>query len=280
MKTVLITGTSSGIGREIALTAARDGWTTIATMRDLDRAGPLREAPVDIRRLDVTDADSIADCLDGVMATYGRLDAVVNNAGISNFDPTLEMSTMDALRANLEVNFFGVIAVSRAAMPMLRASRGRLLSIGSVHGVVGQPFNEAYCAAKFAVEGFMESLAPVAAEHGVAVSIVVPGFVPGTSFGRFPDINRRTIQAASGPYAPTFAAYFDWVASQGWEAAGQRPQEVAEVVVRTLDAERPPLRVPTNDWVATYLDQKLADRDGSAIQTLARTWIGATTSPK
>jgi NAD(P)-dependent dehydrogenase (short-subunit alcohol dehydrogenase family) len=280
VKTVLITGTSSGIGRATAVAAAEAGWTTIATMRDLDRAGPLREASVDIRRLDVTDAASIADCLDGVRQTYGQLDAVVNNAGIANFDPTMEMSTMDNLRANLEVNFFGVVAVSRAAMPLLRASRGRLLTIGSVHGVVGQPFNEAYCAAKFAVEGFMEALAPVALQHGVAVSILVPGFVPGTSFGRFPDINRRTIQAASGPYAPTLAAYFDWVVNQGWEAAGQKPEDVAGVVVQTLEAERPPFRVPTNDWAAAYLDQKLADRDGSAIQTLARTWIGATTSEK
>jgi NAD(P)-dependent dehydrogenase (short-subunit alcohol dehydrogenase family) len=280
VKTVLITGTSSGIGRAIAVAAAEAGWTTIATMRDLDRAGPLRDASVDIRRLDVTDAASIADCLDGVRQTYGQLDAVVNNAGIANFDPTMEMSTMDNLRDNLEVNFFGVVAVSRAAMPLLRASRGRLLTIGSVHGVVGQPFNEAYCAAKFAVEGFMEALAPVALQHGVAVSILVPGFVPGTSFGRFPNINRRTIQAASGPYAPTLAAYFDWVVNQGWEAAGQKPEDVAGVVVQTLEAERPPFRVPTNDWAAAYLDQKLADRDGSAIQTLARTWIGATTSPK
>jgi NAD(P)-dependent dehydrogenase (short-subunit alcohol dehydrogenase family) len=157
---------------------------------------------------------------------------------------------------------------------MLRAARGRLLTIGSVHGVVGQPFNEAYCAAKFAVEGFMESLAPVAAEHGVTVSVVVPGFVSDTSFGRFPDINRRTIQAASGPYAPTFGAYVDWVTGPGLEAAGQKAQEVADVVVRTLDAERPPFRVPTSRWVADYLDRKLADRDGSTVQTLARTWIG------
>ena len=122
---------------------------------------------VEVRQLDVTEAESIASCLAGLRETYGRLDAVVNNAGISNFDPTMEMSTMDALRANMEVNFFGVVAVSRAAMPLLRASRGRLLTIGSVHGIVGQPFNEAYCAAKFAVEGFMEALAPVAEAHGV-----------------------------------------------------------------------------------------------------------------
>jgi NAD(P)-dependent dehydrogenase (short-subunit alcohol dehydrogenase family) len=281
MTTVLITGASSGIGLATAVAAARAGMTTVATMRDLGRATALCEAAdnagvaVDIRRLDVTDEQSIASCVQGVQDTYGGLDALVNNAGISNFDPTVEMSSAAALRTNMEVNFFGVIAVSRAAMPLLRAGRGRLLTIGSVHGVVGQPFNEAYCAAKFAVEGFMESLAPVAQAHGVKVSIVVPGFVPDTNFGVFPDINRTTIEAASGPYAPTFAAYLEWVTGQGWESAGQKAQEVADVVVRTLSLAEPPFRVPANDWAAQYLEHKLADRDGSVIQSLARTWIGA-----
>lgn len=276
---VLVTGTSSGIGLATAVTAASAGFTVVATMRDPRRARALRDAAdragvtVDVRRLDVTEAESITTCVDGVASTYGRLDAVVNNAGIANFDPTMEMSTMAALRANLEVNFFGVVAVSRAAMPLLRASRGRLLTIGSVHGIAGQPFNEAYCAAKFAVEGFMESLAPVAAEHGVKVSIVVPGFVPDTSFGVFPGINRSTVEAASGPYAPTYAAYLDWVTSQGWEAAGQPSQEVADAVVRTLCAAEPAFRVLTSQWVADYVAPKLADLDGSAVQSLARTWL-------
>jgi NAD(P)-dependent dehydrogenase (short-subunit alcohol dehydrogenase family) len=278
LKTVLITGTSSGIGLATAITAARAGWNTIATMRNPANAQNLREAAteagvsVDIRRLDVTDAGSVEACFDSVE----RLDALVNNAGISNFDPTVEMSTMDNLRANLEVNFFGVIAVSRAAMPLLRSSKGRLLTVGSVHGVVGQPFNEAYCAAKFAVEGFMESLAPVAEAHGVKVSVVVPGFVPDTNFGVFPDINRKTIEAACGLYAATFAAYINWIGSQGWEGAGQKAQEVAEVIVRTLETPDPPFRVPTNDWAASYLSAKLSDQDGSRVQTLARTWIGGT----
>lgn len=281
MKTVLITGTSSGIGLATAVTAARAGYTVIATMRDPGRARPLLDAAasagvtVDVHRLDVTDSESIAACVEAVVERYGRLDAVVNNAGISNFDPTMEMSTMEDLRTNLDVNFFGVIAVSRVAMPFLRAVSGRLVTIGSVHGVVGQPFNEAYCAAKFAVEGFMESLAPVAQAHGVRVCVVVPGFVSGTRFGVFPDINRGTIQAASGAYASTFAAYFDWVVSQGWQAAGQDAQEVAETVVRTLTAEDPPFRVATSKWVEDYLSEKLADRDGGRIRQLARTWIGA-----
>ncbi|MEU6238297.1 SDR family NAD(P)-dependent oxidoreductase [Kitasatospora sp. NPDC047058] len=277
---VLITGSSSGIGLATAVAAARAGFTTVATLREPARARELTEAAgragvtLDVRRLDVTDAGSVAACLAGVAETHGRLDALVNNAGVSNSDPTLEMSTMAALRANLEVNFFGVIAVSRAALPLLRATAGRLVTIGSVHGVVGQPFNEAYCAAKFAVEGFMESLAPVAAAHGVRVSVVVPGYVPDTRFGVFPDIDRTTVQAASGPYAPTFADYLAWVGGQGWEAAGQPAREVAEVVVRTLRAERPAFRVPTNAWAAAYLEQKLADPDGATVQTLANTWIG------
>ncbi|MFG3229330.1 SDR family NAD(P)-dependent oxidoreductase [Kitasatospora sp. NPDC048194] len=279
-RVLLITGTSSGIGLATAVAAARAGYTTVATMRDPARAGALRSAAgaagvaLDVRRLDVTDPGSVADCLDAVRRTYGRLDAVVNNAGVSNSDPTLEMSTDAALRANLDVNFFGVVTVSRAAMPLLRAAGGRLVTIGSVHGVIGQPFNEAYCAAKFAVEGFMEAFAPVAAAHGVRVSVVVPGFVPDTAFGVFPDIDRTTIEAASGPYAPTFAGYLDWVGGQGWESAGQPAREVAEVVVRTLREPRPPFRVPAGAWAADYLAVKLADPDGSTVQTLARTWLG------
>ncbi|MFE6051511.1 SDR family NAD(P)-dependent oxidoreductase [Kitasatospora sp. NPDC056446] len=279
-RVLLITGTSSGIGLATAVAAARAGYTTVATLREPARADALRAAAgaagvtVDVRRLDVTDAASVTDCLAAVRRTYGRLDAVVNNAGVSNSDPTLEMSTDAALRANLDVNFFGVAAVSRAAMPLLRASGGRLLTVGSVHGVIGQPFNEAYCAAKFAVEGFMEALAPVAEAHGVRVSVVVPGFVPDTRFGIFPDVDRTTLAAASGPYAPTFAGYLDWVGGQGWESVGRPAREVAEVVVRTLREPRPPFRVPAGEWAARYLAAKLADTDGSAVQTLARTWLG------
>ncbi|MER7133420.1 SDR family NAD(P)-dependent oxidoreductase [Streptosporangium saharense] len=276
---LLVTGTSSGIGLATAVTAARAGFTVVATMRDPSRADELDEAAgqagvtLDVRRLDVTDADSVAACLGEVRRAHGRLDALVNNAGISNSDPTMEMSTLEALRANLEVNFFGVVAVSRVAMPLLRASKGRLLTVGSVHGVVGQPFNEAYAASKAAVEGFMESLAPVAARHGVRVGVVVPGFVPGTRFGIFPGVNRETVRTASGPYAETFSDYLAWVTGQGWEGAGQSRWEVAEVVVRALTDEAPPFRIATGDWVTAYLSRKLADPDGSAVQKLAGTWV-------
>lgn len=278
---VLITGTSSGIGLATAIAAARAGFTTVATMRDPARGAALREVAghsgtaVDVRRLDVTNAASIEACIEGVIDTYGRLDAVVNNAGVANSDPTMEMSTMAALRANMEVNFFGAVAVSRAAMAHLRASRGRLVTIGSVHGVIAPPFNEAYSAAKFAVEGFMESLAPVAAEAGVTVSLVVPGPVRGTNFGIFPDVNRQTVLAASGPYAPTMSAFIDWQNQHFW-ADAQSPGEVADAVIQALTADHPAFRILTSDWAAEYVGAKLTDRDGTVIQARTRSWVAGT----
>ena len=181
-RVLVITGTSSGIGLATAVAVARHGFVTVATMRDPSRAGRLLEAAgaagvtVDIRQLDVTDAASVSSCIDGVVADHGRIDAVVNNAGAGHLG-TIETESVDDVRRVMEVNCFGVVAVTKAAMPHLRASGGRLVTVSSVGGAIGQPFNEAYCAAKFAVEGFMESLVPVAATVGVTVVVIEPGAV-------------------------------------------------------------------------------------------------------
>lgn len=211
--TVLVTGTSSGIGLEVALGCARAGWRTVATMRDVSRAARLRAAVtaadlvdlVDVRQLDVVDPASVAAAVAGVVDRYGRLDAVVNNAGAGHLG-TLEQEGVDAVRAVMEVNFFGVLHVSRAALPHLRASGGRLVTVSSVGGVIGQPFNEAYCAAKFAVEGFMESLTPVAATVGVAVTVVEPGAV-ASEFVTNVGLDRDAAVAAAGAYGPGLRAY-------------------------------------------------------------------------
>ena len=102
---------------------------------------------------------------------------------------------------------------------------------------------------------------------------MVPGFVHDTEFGRFPDISRVTIQAASGPYASTVADYFRWVTDEGWGGAAQSRWEVADVVVETIVSPAPAFRIPTSALVRDYLDHKLADLDGADIQTLARGWI-------
>ncbi|MFF9090618.1 SDR family NAD(P)-dependent oxidoreductase [Streptomyces sp. NPDC014991] len=275
-RTVLITGTSSGIGLSAAVAAARAGWHTVATLRDTTRAGALREAAaeagvtLDIRQLDVTDETSVTAAVDGVIADHGRLDAVVNNAGAGHLG-TLENDAMDDVRDVMEVNFFGVLNVSKAALAHLRATGGRLVTVTSVGGVIGQPFNEAYCAAKFAVEGYMESLAPVARTLGVSVSVVEPGAV-ATEFVNNVGVDLNA-DIAAGPYSDALRRYIDRATEQFLKADVQTSAAAAEAVMEALHADRPAFRIQTSDWARTFVGTKLADVDGSAVQDLTATWI-------
>ncbi|QLY31843.1 SDR family NAD(P)-dependent oxidoreductase [Nocardia huaxiensis] len=268
-KVVLITGTSTGIGLALAAAAVDAGYRVVATLRNPDRGDAVRSTGADVRTLDVTDAKSVADCLAGVIADYGRLDAVVNNAGASVLG-TVENLPMAEIRRALEVNFFGVVEVTRAAMPHLRASGGRVVTVSSVGGVVGQPFNEAYCAAKFAVEGFMESLAPVAATVGVGVSLVEPGAV-ATEFVANAGVNPAHAIAEAGPYAPALKAYIE--RTLGAYTVGQTAEEVAAVVMQALTAEPIVFRWQTSDWARDFVTNKLLDLDGSRVQGLTGGWV-------
>ncbi len=274
---VLITGTSTGIGLASAVATARTGRRVIATMRDTAKAEPLLKAAaeagvgelVEVRRLDVVRAASITECLDETLAEHGRLDAVVNNAGAGHVG-TIERMSLEDVRSAMEVNYFGVVAMTRAAMPHLRASGGRLVTVTSVGGVVGQPFNEAYCAAKFAVEGFMESLAPVAATVGVRVSVVEPGAV-ASEFVTNVNADVPALLDAAGPYAPALGAYIDRTLKTFGGA--QTPEEAAASIVHALTAPEPPFRLQTSDEARGFVGTKLADLDGTAVQGLTGTWV-------
>ncbi len=275
-RVVLVTGTSSGIGLAAAVAAAVAGWTTVATLRNPARAEALKQAAaavgvtLDIRALDVTDPASIAACLNGVLADHGRLDALVNNAGAAHVG-TAENDDMAEIRACLEVNFFGVVAMTKAALPHLRVSGGRVLTVSSVGGVVGQPFNEAYCAAKFAVEGYMESLAPVAATVGVTIGVVEPGAVASefvTNLGMDP----AAMIDEAGPYGPALQNYLARVSGQ-FATSAQPATEVADVIVGLLAADELPFRSQTSTSATGFAGIKLGDLDGSAVQELTRAWV-------
>jgi NAD(P)-dependent dehydrogenase (short-subunit alcohol dehydrogenase family) len=180
-KIALVTGTSSGIGLSTAVQLAQHGFTVIATMRDIEKAGPLQAraqevgVEIDLQRLEVQDNASVANCVQYVLQKYGHIDLLVNNAG-AGFRGTMEQTSLPELRRTMEVNFFGVWRLTQAVFPTMRdAHAGRIITVTSIGGIIGQPFNDAYCAAKFAVEGFMESLAPVARRLGIAISLIEPG---------------------------------------------------------------------------------------------------------
>ena len=276
-RTALITGTSSGIGLHTAVAAASAGWTVIATMRDTSRAEALRQAAdaagvtLDIQALDVTDAAQIEAVVAGIVSEHGALDAVVNNAGAGRVG-TVELMPMTEVRNTMEVNFFGVVTVTKAAMPHLRASGGRVLTISSVGGVVGQPFNEAYCAAKFAVEGFLESLHPVAATVGVGVCVIEPAAV-GSEFVANIGVDRDALVADAGAYGPAFGAYLERTA--GAFANAQAVDEVGALVAGALDLDPLPFRLQTSDGARAFVGMKLADLDGSTVTRFTSTWVAA-----
>ena len=210
MPVALVTGTSSGMGLHTAVQLAGRGHTVVATVRDLTRADRLLAAcdeagvRVDVRTLDVTDHAGGAALVDAVVAVHGSLDVLVNNAGRGAV-ATAEQLTMDQVREQLETNYLSVVALTKAALPHMRAAgRGRIVTVTSVGGAVGQPFADAYCGAKFAVEGFMQSLAPVAERLGVQVCVVEPGAV-ASDFVANADLE----PAATGddPYSDLLAAY-------------------------------------------------------------------------
>jgi NAD(P)-dependent dehydrogenase (short-subunit alcohol dehydrogenase family) len=276
-KTVLITGTSSGIGLAAAVAAAEAGWHVIATMRNTAKADNLLQAAgaagvterVQIAELDVVEPASAVACVDAVVAEHGRLDAVINNAGAA-FVGTIEQTGVEDVRKTMEVNFFGVLNVTHAAMPHLRAARGRLITVTSVGGVVGQPFNEAYCAAKFAVEGFMESLAPLARTVGVRVSVVEPGAV-ASDFVSNLGLDLPALLEAVGPYAPALEAYLGRTGETF--ATAQTPADAVAPIIETLDADEPAFRVQTSARARELVGAKLADLDGSAVQRMTGSWI-------
>ncbi|MDR6864478.1 SDR family oxidoreductase [Phycicoccus sp. 3266] len=271
----LVTGTSSGMGLHTAIGLARAGLTVVATMRDTAKDADLRRAAdeagveVDVRALDVTDAHQSVEAVAGVVADHGGVDVLVNNAGRGAV-ATLEQLSDEQLQAQLDVNYLGVARLTRLVLPGMRAAgRGRVVTVTSVGGAVGQPFADAYCGAKFAVEGLMQSLAPVAASFGVVVSVVEPGAVASEFTA---NVHRADAGAEDGdPYAGLLAAYLRRTAGAFDDA--QTSQQAAEVIVEAATTHQPRFRWQTSAQAEQFVGLSLADLDGSRVVGTTSTWI-------
>jgi NAD(P)-dependent dehydrogenase (short-subunit alcohol dehydrogenase family) len=182
-KIAVITGTSSGIGLLTAVELAKSGFQVVASMRDLGRRERLEQAAtaagvlpyIDIRRLDVTDFDLIPSFIDKVLQDHGRIDVLVNNAGfaVAGFAEDL---TLGEIRAQFETNFFGHVAMTKAVLPAMRRQRsGHVIMVSSISGMHGSLVVSSYCASKFALEGWSESLRFEVNSLGIKVVLVEPG---------------------------------------------------------------------------------------------------------
>src|ERR1035437_5485039 len=157
-KVAVITGSSSGIGLLTAIEFAQNGYFVVATLRDPGRAAKLEEAAakagvrerLDIRRVDITEFDSLPGVVDAIVRDHGRIDVLVNNAGFSVSGFAEDLS-LDEIRHQFETNFFGNVAMTKAVLPVMRMQKsGHIITVTSVAGRLGQPMLSAYCASKYA----------------------------------------------------------------------------------------------------------------------------------
>ena len=273
----LITGTSSGIGLSLAVDLAQRGHQVVATMRNTAKAERLKVAAteagvkLDIRELDVTNESQVAGVIDAVVEEHGSIDVLVNNAG-APYVGSLEQVSYDQLNATMDVNFTGTATATREAMRHMRAAgSGHIISVSSVGGCVGQPFNDAYCAAKFAVEGLMQSLHPVAAQFGVHVSIVQPGPVASDFITNAGESVAERQADPSDPYAGLFGNYLARTAGAFDNA--QTPAEVAAMIGDVAESQAPAFRYQTSERATMFSGMSLSDLDGSTVGNATATWI-------
>ena len=269
-KVALVTGTSSGIGLSTAVQLAQHGYSVMATIRDMSKAEALearaKEANVtlDIHALEVQDDASVEACVQHVLSKYGRIDLLVNNAG-AGYLATMEQTSMQDLRRTMEINFFGVWRVTQSVFPSMRAAHsGRIVTVTSVGGLIGQPFNDAYCAAKFAVEGYMESLAPFARRLGVDIVLIEPGPVNTNFVASVVAQLPQTSEEIQELYMPMVQAYMGG-SQERFATIGQTPDQVAQVIVTASTMEKQHFRYPTSDIMQGFIGQKFVDPTGDRL---------------
>lgn len=251
MRTVVITGASTGIGRACALTLDRRGFRVFAGVRKEEDGHQLRHAasgPLTPVHLDVTDAASISAVSEQVAAQVGDagLNGLVNNAGTTLPCP-VEFLPLSGFRHQLEVNLTGPLAVTQAMLPLLRSAHGRVVNVTSLGGRFGTPLMAPYAAAKYGLEGLSDVMRLEFGRLGVHVSIIEPGYVSTAMRGKLERDTEETIRSlpeeARSRYAQPLATLAATISKHA--AHGSPPEVVANTVHHALTSPTPRTRYPT-----------------------------------
>ncbi|MEU6594541.1 SDR family oxidoreductase [Streptomyces sp. NPDC046881] len=260
-QTILITGSSSGIGRASAKHFHKQGWNVIATMRSPERESELTALEnVLVTRLDVQDPASITSAVDAGLERFGRIDVLLNNAGYGAYG-LLEAISMEKARRQFDVNVMGLLETTKALLPHLRANgSGTVINISSIGGKVTFPLGTLYHGSKFAVEGLSEALHYELAAIGVKVKLVEPGIVDTDFAGRSFDF---TNDESLAEYQQLVGAVLEGQAQLG--AGGDKPEVVAETVYRAATDGTDQLRYPAGPFAAELIAQRAATDDATFL---------------
>jgi NAD(P)-dependent dehydrogenase (short-subunit alcohol dehydrogenase family) len=263
-KVWLLTGAARGLGRSVAEAVLAAGDRLVATARDPSRLADLQERYGDQLRtavLDVTDADAARATVQTAVDGFGRLDVLVNNAGFGHVAP-FEQMPEDDFRSQLDTNFYGVVNLTRAALPIMRRQRsGHIINVSSVGGRIGVPGLSAYQSAKWAVGGFTEVLAQEVAALGIKVVSIEPGGIR-TGWG---EIARGHMPELLPDYKPTVGAVNEVIAGRIGNETGD-PEKIAQVILRLAAHDNPPAHLLLGSDALDRFGQADAARNAAAEQ--------------
>jgi NAD(P)-dependent dehydrogenase (short-subunit alcohol dehydrogenase family) len=286
VQTILVTGSNSGFGRLMVETLARQGYSVYAGMRavvgkNAPAAAALRELaereqlPLKVVELDVTDDASVEQAIETIIGTAGRLDVVVNNAGVSYSGP-LEAFISEQVRQQFEINVVSVLRVNRAVLPQMRKQgSGLLLQIGSIAGRLAAPYIGLYGATKFALEGLTESYRDELAPFGIDAAIIEPGTYPTTITA-----NRQVAADAErfALYQAGMQAFMASFYAENRSATPPDPQEVADAVARVIAL--PAGERPLHTVVATTAQRQAPQAVNEAVAQATEAFFQALHLPR
>lgn len=244
-KVVLITGISSGFGKDTARLLAGNGHSVYGTVRKACEV----DGTVNVLMMDLTDIDSIKRTVSEVVEREGRIDVLINNAGMHTGGP-IETTPVQNIRLQMETSYMGMVNLTREVLPVMRRNGGgTIINISSIGGLMGLPFQAFYSAAKFAVEGYSEALRMETARFNIRVVVINPG-----DFHTNNSANRRSFLAPSEPGDPYHEQFRNSLAViERDEANGRNPLLLAQKLAGIVECSN-----PRNSYVIASIDQKLA----------------------
>lgn len=261
-KVLLITGASSGIGKDAAILLQQKGFVVYAAARRLDKMQDLKEAGIRLLQIDVTNDDSMVKGIQEIMDTEKRIDVLVNNAGYGSLGALEDIPLLEAKR-QYEVNVFGLARLIQLVLPIMRAQKyGRIINVSSIAGKVGLPFGTWYHSSKFALEGLSDSLRMEVKQFGIDVVLIEPGAIK-TDWN---PIARENLMKVSGNTDYKDAATKQYNTLLKFDKRGSHPIVIAKTIVKAATKNKPRTRYVAGSgaklilFVRSILSDKMLDK--------------------
>ncbi|MDC0194515.1 SDR family oxidoreductase [Candidatus Nitrosopelagicus sp.] len=261
-KVSLITGCSSGIGFETAITLGREGYFTYATMRDMTKAGKLEkivndeDLPIKVLELNVDDEDSVDKAITKILEEKGRIDTLVNNAGWGMWG-TVEDVSIEEFKQQFETNFFSIIRIIQKVSPIMRKQKsGNIVNVSSVAGRIGFPVSPAYISSKFALEGLSECLRFELGQFGINVIIIEPGVIKTNFFDSMKMAKKSNSNSVYNEITSKVVSGVKMMAEMGTD-----PKEVANIIIKSINEQNPLPRYIVGNDAMMFLEAKKMKTD-------------------